>query len=326
MDQEASSVNVIETSDIKEPRTENVVKGWENLNTDILMRILEEHFSINELTSGLELAHVCRGWRAVCCDPLLWDTLDLSHLNSIYIKAVKSPYLYVPRRCDENVTRILKLFMSLSKGNTRTLIVNYNLFLTCDMLTYTAERCPNLRRLVLPAMTRISKTGMQNALGFCENLESLTIPSLHDSQFLFSSIVKKLTFRELKVMGHIHAAFAEKLVEHLPNLKVLSLRCNAIYRDALLIILDGLESLEVLNISHSYLVVKQEHPEKKKLIVRELDQTIMEKASKLKRFVTCMEYMTCVMCKRTEKDGGRVRWNRYEEGLWKTDEVSSLHL
>ncbi|CAH8272016.1 unnamed protein product [Arabidopsis lyrata] len=238
---------------------ENVVKaskGWEKLDTDILMRIFQNYFSIGVLTSGL--AHVCRGWRAVCCDPVLWS--------------------------------------------------------------------PNLRRLVLPAMNRMKDMGICNALSFCKNLESLTMPSILESHIVFSSIVKRKTFRELKVISHIDLFFAQNVVQCLPNLKVLSLRCNEINRDALLEILDKLESLEVLNISHSYLVITQQHPEKKKIIVRELDQAIMEKASKLKRFVTCMEHKTCVMCQWTDKDEGIMRWYMYEEGLWLADEVSSLYL
>ncbi|KAG7551674.1 hypothetical protein ISN45_Aa06g023250 [Arabidopsis thaliana x Arabidopsis arenosa] len=127
------------------------------------------------------------------------------------------------------------------------------------------------------------------------------MPSILESHIVFSSIVNRKTFRELKVMGHIDLFFTQNVVQCLPNLKVLSLRCNEINRDALLEILDKLESLEVLNISHSYLVVTQQHPEKK-IIVRELDQAILEKTSKLKRFVTCMEHKTCVICQRTYKD------------------------
>ncbi|EFH48329.1 hypothetical protein ARALYDRAFT_326666 [Arabidopsis lyrata subsp. lyrata] len=297
---------------------ENVVKaskGWEKLDTDILMRIFQNYFSIGVLTSGL--AHVCRGWRAVCCDPVLWYTLDLSRMKSIFIKTKNEPYY---------LTRILKLSMNLSKGNTRSLIFHFNLFLTNDMLTYTTKRSPNLRRLVLPAMNRMKDMGICNALSFCKNLESLTMPSILESHIVFSSIVKRKTFRELKVISHIDLFFAQNVVQCLPNLKVLSLRCNEINRDALLEILDKLESLEVLNISHSYLVITQQHPEKKKIIVRELDQAIMEKASKLKRFVTCMEHKTCVMCQWTDKDEGIMRWYMYEEGLWLADEVSSLYL
>lgn len=113
------------------------VRRWEELDTDILVRIFQK-FSVFELTSGL--AHVCRGWRAACCDPILWKTLDLSHMRSSFIKIPLEPYVYVERRSDEALTRILKLSMNLSGGNTRTLIFHFNLFLSDDQLTYTAER------------------------------------------------------------------------------------------------------------------------------------------------------------------------------------------
>lgn len=118
--------------------SEIVAKGWENLDTDILVRIFKNNFSLRELTSGL--AHVCRGWRVACCDPILWNTLDLSHMKSTFIKIPHEPYVYLDGRSDEDLTRILKLSMSLSNRNTRTLIVHFNLFLTGDMIIYTLAR------------------------------------------------------------------------------------------------------------------------------------------------------------------------------------------
>ncbi|CAN7021906.1 unnamed protein product [Brassica rapa subsp. trilocularis] len=127
-------------------------------------------------------------------------------------------------------------------------------------------------------------------------------------------------------MGPFEIFFADTLISCLPNLKTLSLRCSSINREALIKILDGLKDLEVLNISHSYLVELSGWQPQKKVIVRELDEVILEKASRLKRFLTCMEHETCVMCQRTENDEGIVRWYKYEEDDWKVDEVSSLHL
>lgn len=176
---------------------------------------------------------------------------------------------------------------------------------------------------MLPAWNRLKKEFIFNAIQFCENLESLTMPTVPHPEFVFSSIALHCkNFRELKVMGPIEVDFVENLVRSLRNLKVLSLRCTAINRDALIKILDDLKCLEVLNISHSYLVDTRNGT----VIVRELDETIMEKASKLKRFVTCMEHKTCVMCQRTYEDEGVMRWYKYEEGLWKADEIASLHL
>lgn len=124
-------------------------------------------------------------------------------------------------------------------------------------------------------------------------------------------------------MGPCEILCATSLVKHLPELKVLSLRCSMLYKDALNIILDGLQQLEVLNISHCLLL--EAPPPALKRIVKELDHFILEKASRLRKFITCMED-SCVMCQRTRTDEGLMRWYKYEEGLWKEDEVSSLAL
>ncbi|KAL1226213.1 F-box/LRR-repeat protein [Cardamine amara subsp. amara] len=291
-----------------------LVKRWENMDSDILLKIFQNHFNIDELTSGL--AHVCSGWRAVCCDPVLWDTVNLIPHKSIPFKDNVN-YVFVELRSDEDLTRMLKVSMNLSKGNIKTLIVHHKLFLTDEMVTYTAKRCPNLRRLVLPSWDRIMtrSSTICDALNSWKKLESLTMPSLINSHLFFSLLVKRRKYRELKVMGPIDIFFAESIVAYLPKLKVLSLRCTIIDQDALNKILDKLKCLEVLNICHSHIMVEQQQQY----------EVILKKASKLKQFLTCTEN-TCLICQMVWNDQGLMRWSMYENGLWKADEVSSLHL
>lgn len=116
---------------------EVVVRKWEDLETDILVKIFEL-FDIFELTSGI--AHVCSSWRAACCDPLLWKTLDLSMLSSNFIKIPLEPYVYVDGRSDKKLTRVLKIALSLSRGHITTWICHFNLYVSDEQLTYTAER------------------------------------------------------------------------------------------------------------------------------------------------------------------------------------------
>lgn len=123
----------------EENRKKLVKIRWEKLDADILVRIFKKYFSRHELmTSGV--AHVCGGWRVACCDPILWNTLDLSHMKSAFIEIPVAPYVFVGTRSDQEVTRILKLSMSLSKGNTRTLIFHFNLFLNDDMVAFIVQR------------------------------------------------------------------------------------------------------------------------------------------------------------------------------------------
>ncbi|KAJ8529094.1 hypothetical protein K7X08_035929 [Anisodus acutangulus] len=106
---------------------------------------------------------------------------------------------------------------------------------------------------------------------------------------------------------------------YVPNLKVLSVRCTVLPKPALIITLDGLKKLEVLNISHCLITeVSPPAPEK---ILTKLDESILEKESRLRKFITCMSD-SCIMCQRTRYDEGLMRWYKYEEYLWKEDETA----
>ncbi|ESQ43408.1 hypothetical protein EUTSA_v10015605mg [Eutrema salsugineum] len=285
----------------------NVLRGWENLDTDILVMIFKKYFSLDELTS--RVAHVCRGWRVACSDPILWNTLDLSHMRTKFLKVSCMPCWYLVGHSDKD------------QEKHKNLDFHYDLFPNDDMITYTTGRCPNLRRLVLPSWDRLEERGICDAISFCKKLESLTMPSMPNPHFVFSAIRENCKkFRELKVMGPIDLFFVQNLVCLLPKLKVLSLRCTSIHIDALTKILDKMKRLEVLNIYHSYIEVSDTE-------VTEVPwSTVIEKAFKLKQFVACNDPKTCVKCQWTEKDEGVMRWNMYDEGLWKEDEISSLHL
>lgn len=115
----------------------SVGRRWEDLDTDILVKIFQS-FDIFQLTSGI--AHVCSAWRLACCDPLLWKTLDLSMLKSNFIKIPLEPYVYVDGRSDKTLTRLLKISLNLSQGNITSLIFHFNLYVSDEQLTYTAER------------------------------------------------------------------------------------------------------------------------------------------------------------------------------------------
>ncbi|PNT02066.1 hypothetical protein POPTR_015G139700v4 [Populus trichocarpa] len=298
-----------------------VRRRWEDMDIDILVKIFQS-LTVFELTSGI--AHVCSSWRLAACDPFLWRTLDLSMLKSNFIKIPLEPYVYVHGHSDKTLTRFLKISLSLSRGNITSLFFHFNLYVSEDHLTYTAQRCPRLKRLVLPAWNRV-ETVMIKAIELWKDLESLTMPSIVNSPRLVQAIATNCRkFSELKIMGPFDIYFASSLVTYLPTLKVLSLRCSMLYKDTLIFVLDNLCCLEVLNISHC-LLIEVPPPPAPRRIVRQLDKTILEKASHLHDFLACMSD-TCIMCQKTRNDEGLMRWYKYDEGLWKEDEVSSLAL
>ncbi|XP_052203501.1 F-box/LRR-repeat protein At3g48880 isoform X2 [Diospyros lotus] len=225
---------------------------------------------------------------------------------------------------DNTLMRVLRVAMNLSMGSTVTLIFHFNLYITDDQLTYTAERCPKLKRLVMPSWNRVKKSGICKAIRMWPDLESMTLLSMADLPYLLEEISRNCkNFSELKVIGPCDTLYASALTKFLPGLKVLSLRCSRISKEALNTILEGLPNLEVLNISHSLIIDVPQLPASPR-VLKDLDQSILKKAGRLRRFFTCTDD-NCTMCQRTRADDGLLRWYRYEE-LWKMDEVKSLAL
>ncbi|XP_051122933.1 F-box/LRR-repeat protein At3g48880 isoform X2 [Andrographis paniculata] len=296
------------------------IRRWEDMDIDIMVKIFES-MNIIELTSGV--GHVCRTWRMAACDSLLWKTLDLSLIRSNFIKIPLEPYVYVSARSDKLFNQILKTALSLSQGNVSTLIFHYNMYVNDEQLAYTADRSLQLKRLVMPAWNRIKKATICQAIRKWQYLESLTMPTILNPRYLIGAISRHCkNFSELKVMGPFDVVFASTLAAYLPNLKVLSLRCTLLFKDALMVLLNDMKSLEVLNISHC-IVVEPPSGQTHRRVAVELDSSIFERACRLKQFLTCTSD-ECVMCERTRNDEGMIRWYKYEEDLWKFDEVSSL--
>ena len=91
--------------------------------------------------------------------------------------------------------------------------------------------------------------------------------------------------------------FASALASFLLNLEILSLRCMVLSKPALALILEELKKLKVLNIS--YCIVTEDPPLEPMRILTELDKSILEKAYRFDKFLTCMSD-SCIMCQRSK--------------------------
>ena len=114
----------------------SVVKRWEDMETDVLVKIFKE-LNVVELAP---VSQVCRLWRSACADPLLWNALDLGLLKSNFIQTRASPFIWVDERSDRKLSKLLRLAMALSRGNITCLIFHFNLYMKDDHLSYIAER------------------------------------------------------------------------------------------------------------------------------------------------------------------------------------------
>ncbi|KAL3521521.1 hypothetical protein ACH5RR_019670 [Cinchona calisaya] len=91
------------------------------------------------------------------------EDMDIDVLSN-FIKIPLEPYVYIDARSDKTLTRVLKIALNLSRGSILTLIFHYNLYMSGDQFTYTAERCPRLKRLVIPVWNIVKRTGICRAI------------------------------------------------------------------------------------------------------------------------------------------------------------------
>lgn len=132
-------------------------------------------------------------------------------------------------------------------------------------------------------------------------------------------------FTQLKVMGSFDMNFALAIAANIPKLKVLSVRCSMLMKEALLYILDVMEDLEVLNISHCFLLEGRSTTFPGSRMVKELEESILCKTSRLREFLYCQS-SSCITCQRMILDEGLMRWWKYEDWFWRLDEVNCLAL
>ncbi|KAK4737110.1 hypothetical protein R3W88_000807 [Solanum pinnatisectum] len=148
-------------------------------------------------------------------------------MPSNFIRISIPSYVFVDTPSREKLTCILKICLNLSHGNILTLIFHYNLYVDNNQLTYTAKRCPRLKRLVMPSWEKLDKQTICSAFHEWKDVESLTMPSLEKPAYVIEKIgrsCKKIS--KLKIMTPCDILFAYALVSFLTNLNVLSVRCT----------------------------------------------------------------------------------------------------
>lgn len=157
-------------------------------------------------------------------------------------------------------------------------------------------------------------------------LESLAIPwfcSRMEHMEVIGTHCKSLF--ELKIDCQFDPNLACALTKNFRKLKVVSLRCKTVHNEALIHILDNSENLDVLNISHCLFIQFEIGSETSFTLYHEPVQSIIEKGSRLKQFLSC-QTKSCDTCKSAPSVEGvsRSMWYELEQRYWREDEVSSL--
>ncbi|KAK7837810.1 f-box/lrr-repeat protein [Quercus suber] len=295
-------------------------RSWNNMDYNILVKIF---MTLNFMDIISSVSLVCSSWRSACCDPALWTKLDLSTLSPDSNDVLSKKYTLSN---DESgiLTKILKSALNLSRGNVTCLVFNYFISINDEHLVCASERSPNLKRLILPLnWHQLTESGIQQSFKMWEALESLTVPSVIAPFKIMEAIGSYCkSFSELKLQCFFNLNFAVPLTKNVPKLKVLSLRGTMVHNQAMIFILDNFKHLEVLNMCHCQMKEVYQY-EVGFTLYREIDPPIIEKSSRLKKFLTCQRD-TCNMCKWRPYNERVLDWAEFELKCWREDEVSSL--
>ncbi|PHT53158.1 Membrane steroid-binding protein 2 [Capsicum baccatum] len=124
---------------------------------------------------------------------------------------------------------------------------------------------------------KMKRTGICGVIHIWEDLESPTVPGIENSAYVL----------ELQKFCRVQ--------DYDPLLR--SMRYIVLSKPALIIILVGFKELEVLNISHC-LIIEDPPPAPMKVLTK-LDESVLEKAFRSHKFLTCMSD-SCIISQRLE--------------------------
>lgn len=256
-------------SDEKEIPKGTAERNWAELPRDVLSLIFKEIAAVEILSSA---QFVCKSWRQLSLEPEIWRCIDMTAAkDSIY--------------AEDPEESMAKLALDRSAGCLEEFYGEY--FGNDDLLSYMAERAPQLRCLHLISVSDISDEALVEAVRRFPLLEELWI-----SVGMFSDEVVELLGRarpQLKVfrLSQDHYQIdsdsnvdtkALAIAKHMQQLRRLQLIGNNLTSTGLSAILDGCPYLEHLDIRRCFNVV--------------LDENLMKKCTRVKELRLPNDYIT----------------------------------
>lgn len=111
-------------------------RNWANMEYEVLVYIFMK-LSTMDLLSSISL--VCHSWRAACCNPLLWFTLDLARLKYSFDCPMDLGALLHSWQ-STRLMQILNSALILGGNNIMCLIFHFDAHIKDEHLIFAAER------------------------------------------------------------------------------------------------------------------------------------------------------------------------------------------
>lgn len=155
-------------------------------------------------------------------------------------------------------------------------------------------------------------------------LESMTITSNYTAHHFIQAIGKYCpNFSELKLTCHLTLRIATTLVKHVPKLKVLSLQSIRMNKNALVYLVKNLNELEVLNLTHGF-VVSGNRPGNVETYPQPTLPKMLENMTRKPTLMHCKGF--CVTCHEVFVCNMLNKWRNAKLHIWRNDEIPSLRV
>ncbi|QHO36632.1 hypothetical protein HN51_029912 [Arachis hypogaea] len=221
---------------LRRRKHETAVKNWLDLPNDLTLMIFSRLATFDILTG---VQQVCRQWRSICMDPLMWRTInmcDIGMYNSL----------------DYNVWQMCRHAIDRSCGQLEDISIEY--FGSDCILKYIIDSQCKLRRLrLVQCFYTIFDEGLceiaqklplleELEITLCKHVTSVALEAIGQC----CPILKSLKFNHNDYNIDNKDAFA--IAQNMPNLRHLQLVNSCLDNDGVSAILDGCRFLESLDL------------------------------------------------------------------------------
>lgn len=171
----------------------------------------------------------------------------------------------------------------------------------------------------------MTKRGIDLAMEQWTGLESLTLTTTYIAPLFLEAISRNCpNFSQLKLTCHLTLKISRALVKHVPKLKVLSLQSVRLNKNALVYLVKHLKELEVLNVSHGFIISGNRVNNTVVYPLHMIPQLLNKIPRKPTTLMYCDGY--CAMCQEVFVSNMTNQWREPETYIWRDDEIPTLRV
>ncbi|XP_010540769.1 PREDICTED: F-box/LRR-repeat protein At3g48880 [Tarenaya hassleriana] len=300
---------------------EQNVRRWDKLDSKILVKIFA---LLNVMEIVNVLPEVCDSWFDACYHQDLWNAIDLTDLSSCQYGAPQKPNSWAEDEESNRLEQILVDVTHFGRRHAKNFFFNFFVFLREDDLALAAERAPNVRKLAIPPWNSLMESSFEFACSQWRQLQTLIIPGFRRHRRELRAVGQNCkNLANLKLMSPLTVELAKSIVDALPNLKSLSLRCSIVYKEAVTVILIRHLRLKNLNLSHC---IFRDIPQVNNTVryYKEPNRTVVRRAKmNLEKFLVCSKD-DCEICSSLFPFAGTDPDFNYREEIWREDELEEF--